>query len=446
MKLVTRHPPPLGLEEGTLVDGYVVGSLPARHGKRELICDAVGPDGEAVSLVMALSPPVGRRGWARFRRSARARADLHHSALLPVRAVGAHSGRPYLAMDAYPEETFADLVNQSALAPEEVVTLLAPVCDALDLAHANGLVHQSLSSTSILVDHRGTLLLDGFGVVRGPQDMTVAAIPDVHDVSYSPPEQLYGKQLTPASNVYSVACLLVESLTAGRRRGRMPARAYLHLMEPSEALSASSPGLSPAFDKVIRKGMALHRRDRPASARDLLSEAAAALGVGVPGPAVDPPHESTVSHGASAARGARRRHNAFAPVVATTIVALVAGVGAGALVRPFDGASSSAAGPSADARALEHLDDQRALRRARLSGGDTPQEQAASAAALADAYGRLADVAESPRLASAARAAEGAYEDLGAAAGAGSAEQFAAASDGVMRADARLASIAAGSR
>lgn len=443
MKLVTRHPPPLGLEEGTLVDGYVVGALPARHGKRELICDAVGPDGEAVSIVMALSPPVGRQGWARFGRSACVRADLHHSALLPVRAVGAHSGRPYLAMDAYPEETFADLLNQSALAPEEVVTLLAPVCDALDLAHANGLVHQSLSSTSILVDHRGTLLLDGFGVVGGPQDMTVAATPDAHDVSYSPPEQFYGEQLTPASNVYSVACLLVESLTAGRRRGRMPARAYLHLMEPSEALSVSSLGLSPSFDKVIRKGMALHRRDRPASARDLLSEAAAALGVGLPGPAIDPPHESTVSHGASAARGARRRRKAFAPVVATTIVALVVGVGAGALVRPFDGASSSAAGPSADARALEHLDDQRTLLRARLSGGDTPQEQAASAAALADAYGRAARAADSGPIVLAARDAERAYAELGAASEEGSSERFSAASREVARAEGSLAAAAA---
>ena len=132
-------------------------------------------------------------------------------------------------------------------------------------------------------------------------------------------------------------------------------------------------------------------------------------------------------------------------VAALAVAAAFVGVAVGAVLDPFDGSRASAAGPSADARALGRLDDQRAPLRATLAGSETPQEQAATAAELADAYGRVADVAESHRLASAARAAERAYEDLGAAAGAGSAEQFAAASDGVTRADARLASIAAGS-
>ncbi|HMJ97669.1 MAG TPA: hypothetical protein VK486_17605, partial [Thermoleophilaceae bacterium] len=72
--------------------------------------------------------------------------------------------------------------------------------------------------------------------------------------------------------------------------------------------------------------------------------------------------------------------------------------------------------------------------------------QAATAAELAGTYGRAADAVESPRLASAARAAERAYDELGAAAEAGSADRFAAASDEVTRADARLSSLAGGSR
>ena len=77
---------------------------------------------------------------------------------------------------------------------------------------------------------------------------------------------------------------------------------------------------------------------------------------------------------------------------------------------------------------------------------ETPQEQAATAAELAAAYDRAADAAESPRVASAARAAERAYEDLGAAADAGSAERFATASDAIARADARLGAVAEASR
>jgi hypothetical protein len=444
MRLVTRHPQPLGLEEGSVVGRYRVLGAPVRHRERELICDAVGPDGEPVSLVMALSPPPGPQGWARFRRCARQRARLHHRALLPVRAVGVHASRPYVATDAYPAETFADLLKRSTLPAEEVLTLLVPVCDALDFAHASGLVHQSLSSRSVLVADRGTLMLDAFGVAGGPHYKT-AAPTDAYDVRYSAPEELYGERLSPASNVYSVACLLVEALTAGPRpRGRrMPARGYLHLMEPSEALSGRGLGLGAALDDVFRRGMALRREHRPASCRQLLNQAAAALGVSLPQTAGD----SRAELGSlPRRRAAPRRRIASALPVATAVAAVVAGVAAGALVDPFGGTSNSAARPSADARALARLDDRRTLLRGRLSAGDTPQEQAVAASELADAYGRAARAAESPALVSAAQEAQRAYDDLAAASDVGSADNFAAASDEVARAESRIAAAAGGRR
>ena len=128
------------------------------------------------------------------------------------------------------------------------------------------------------------------------------------------------------------------------------------------------------------------------------------------------------------------------------IVAALAGLAAGVVLDPFDGSRASAAGPSVEQRALERLDDERTALRARLLASETPQEQAATAAELAATYDRAADAAESPRLVSAARAAERDYEELGAAADAGSAERFAAASEAVARADARLGAVAEASR
>ena len=133
---------------GELVDGYVVEGLVADREHAELTCDAVGPDGESVTLVIAWRSPVDRHAWPRFRRLARTRAALEHEALVPVHAVGEDSGRPYLAMARYPEATFEELLGRAPLPAGQVLTLLAPVCDALDLAHSNGLVHQSLSDPS----------------------------------------------------------------------------------------------------------------------------------------------------------------------------------------------------------------------------------------------------------------------------------------------------------
>ena len=62
MSLATRDLQPVEPLEGNLIDGYLVDGSPVRYGERELIYDAVGPDGEAVSLVMAVSPMPGGRG------------------------------------------------------------------------------------------------------------------------------------------------------------------------------------------------------------------------------------------------------------------------------------------------------------------------------------------------------------------------------------------------
>ncbi len=370
---------------------------------------------------------------------------------MPVHAVGEHSGRPYLAMDRYPEATFEELLGSAPLPARQVLTLLAPVCDALDLAHANGLVHQSLSDTSLLMEG-DSLFLDGFGLAGGPRELSFESV-GVHEVRYCPPEELRGEPLEPASNVYSLTSLLVHAITGTTPyHGAPAAQAYGHLVEPPPRPSAHLRRLGTAFDDVVAHGMAKEPGERPASAGELLREAAAALGVELPKrqrPAWSCPSgtrperarraRATVPlRSASAASPGRRWPRSRSP-------RLIVGLAVGVVLDPFDGGRAPAAGPSVDARALGRLDDQRTPLRATLAGSETPQEQAAAAAELADAYGRLADAAESPRLASAAQAAERAYEDLGAAAGAGSAEQFAAASDGVTRADARLASIAAAS-
>ena len=437
MSLATRDLQPVEPLEGNLIDGYLVDGSPVRYGERELIYDAVGPDGEAVSLVMAVSPMRGGRGRAQFRRSARTRARLQHSALLPVRAVGTHDGRPYLATDRYPVETFADFLDRSAPSPKAVLHLLAPVCNALDLAGANGLVHQNLSSTSILVDDSGALVLDAFGVAGGAPKRSAMAW-DIRDVRYTPPEELYGVALSPASNVYSLACLLVESFSdESGPGGRTRALEYLQLMEPSVALSRRSLGLGVAVDEVIGRGLAMDRHNRPGSAGELLSEVAEALGIALPAPEAELPVRSS----------GRRRHRALprprgsALLVGATIVALVAGLAAGAVIDPLEEAPS-AAGPSADVQALKRLDNRRAPIRAALSASSTPDEQAAAAAELAAAYGRAARAAESSRVASAARAAELAYEELGGAAEAGAGERFTAAAEAVTRAEAQLAAAA----
>jgi len=322
---------------------------------------------------------------------------LQHEALMPVRAIGEHSGRPYIAMARYPDTTFEDLLDGSPLPSEQVLGLLSPACDALDLAHANGLVHQSLSGTSLLVEGDAALL-DGFGVAGGPRGLTLESL-GVREVRYCPPEELRGQSLEPAGNVYTLAALLVHALTGmPPYEGTPPTQAYQHLVEPPPVPTERRAELGAAFDGVIARGMAKDPAERPASASELLAEAAAALAVDLPlriasggGQELGRPRSTAV----------RLRRIPGPAVAAALIVAGVAGIAAGVVLDPFDGSRASAAGQNVDARVVARLDGQRTALRARLATSETPQEQAARAAELADAYAAAAASADSARLASA---------------------------------------------
>jgi hypothetical protein len=441
MRLAARKPPPAGLlEVGGWVDGHLVESFVPRRGSAELLCEAVGPDGDPVTLVMAWSRAPDRHAVPRFRRFARIRATLHHEALLTVRSMGVHRGRPYLAMERYPQHTFEDLLQGAPLSAQQVLVLLAPVCDALDMAHSNGLVHQSLSGTSILMEG-DTALLDGFGVAGGPHELTFEAI-GVLDDRYCPPEELRAEPLAPASNVYSLTALLVHALTGHPPFEGAPAgQAFGHLIEPPRRPSERLPQLGTAFDHVVARGLAKEPEERPASAGELLREAAAALGVDLPTRVVAAEAEVPARRRRPLAVRVRRHLSGRALAAAVVIVAAGAGIAAGVLLDPSDGSPASAARPNPDVRVLQRLDDQRTSLRARLAASETPQQQAATAAVLAGVYHRAAEAAESPRIASAVRSAERAYEALEATAAAGSAEGFAAAADDVERADANLSAI-----
>jgi serine/threonine-protein kinase len=439
MRLGTRKPHAPGREHGRSIDGYAIANVVAHRSDTELVCETVGPDGEPVSVVVAWRPPHEGHSWPRFRRMARTRAGLRHPALVPVRAVGEHDGRPYLAMDRYPATTFEDLLEDAPLAPGRVLPLLAPACEALDLAHAHGLVHQTLVGSSLLVDG-DALLLDGFGVAGGPPQLHFESI-GLQEVRHCAPEELRGQQLEPASNVYTLTSLLVHALTGAPPYAGTPAeQAYGHLVEPAPQPSVHMPQLGRAFDDLIARGMAKDPAERPGSARELLEEAAVALGVDLPAlrgfQEADEPEPSR----RAAIRLTRVPRWA---VIAAMVAAASAGVVAAVVADPFGGTRTSAASPGADATTVERLDRQRTALRAQLAAGETPQDQADAAAELAAAYGEAARAAGSRGLAAAAREAERAYRSLAASAGDGSAEGFAAAGESVERAESHLDAAAA---
>jgi serine/threonine-protein kinase len=319
--------------------------------------------------------------------------------------------------------------------------MLATACDALDHAHAAGLVHQRFTAESLLVDEQ-QLVLDAFGIAGGAPDPTRSAV-RAEVILCMPPELLRGEPLVPAGNVYSLACLLVLALTgAPPFEGSPAAQATGHRTEPPPAPSARVPELGADVDRVIRRALAKHPELRPASAGELLSQVAQAVGVTLPerkGPASAPgalaaPRKRGARASARGVLAAPRKRAARASALAAVIAAGL-GLVAGTVVAPFGGDSADPTARASFRAALQHLDARRTSLRAELASAQTPAAQAASATQLAEAYGRAAGGPDSAPLEHAAHGAERAYLALAAAARAGDPERFADASRAVERAE-----------
>lgn len=197
----------------------------------------------------------------RFRREARAIARLEHLHILPVHAYGEEDGIAYLVMRYLPAGTLADRIRQNGRLPlEETARLLNQIASALDHAHANGVLHRDVKPGNVLIDRDGNAYLTDFGIARiveGTLDLTGDAV--LGTPQYMSPEQCRGaKDLTPATDQYSLGVVLYEMVT-----GRTPFQAetplaVIHMQMMGAALPpprSLRPELPEAAEAAILKAL-----------------------------------------------------------------------------------------------------------------------------------------------------------------------------------------------
>jgi hypothetical protein len=444
MRLAARRSESSWLEPGVLVDGHLIVRQLHGHSGQELRYLARSPDDTPAMVISTRHVFIDRRERSRFRRASSARAALDHPAAIRIRAVTEHASQPVLIADPYPERTLGDLLERDApLASERVVALLAPVADALDRAHAAGVVHSTLSADSLLLTDPERLLLDAFGLLA--EEEGGWSLPEGRDVRYISPEQVRGLPALPSSNVYSLTALAVHALTGDAPfTGEPPAVLYAHVIKAPARLSERRPELGQRIDAVVSAGLAKEPEDRPSSATELLQQIADALGV--PRPDARPrrrhwPRLRLVRDDAVPAAPPRGRRRV--PILLTAAV-LAAAVGLGAVaavaVAPFgdDGASRPAPSPAAGGVRWKQLAGERAALRDHLAAAETPRAQADAASALGGLYARAARTGQPRALAAAASDASAAYERLATAAGLHDEAGYLDAAQAVERAEGRL--------
>jgi serine/threonine-protein kinase len=232
--------------------------------------------------VMAPELAADERFRERFAREAELAMSLEHPNVVPIHDAGELDGRLYLVMRLVEGTDLRALLReQGALEPRRALAIVAQVANALDAAHAKGLVHRDVKPSNVLLDHDEHVYLADFGLTRSFGSTSSTDGPSVGTPAYLAPEQIEGQEIDGRADVYSLGCLLYECLTgappfAGSSR---LAVAWAHLEEEPPAVTERRGDLAPAIDGVVRKAMAKDPDDRYATCGELATAAEAALGL-----------------------------------------------------------------------------------------------------------------------------------------------------------------------
>ena len=234
--------------------------------------------------LMAPELALDQRFRERFAREAELAMSLEHPNVVPIHDAGDIDGRLYLAMRLVEGTDLRALLHaEGALDPPRALAICSQVANALDAAHASGLVHRDVKPSNVLLDANEHAYLADFGLTRQFDDPggPVGEGSSVGTPAYIAPEQIEGGPLDGRADVYSLGCLLYECLTgeAPFARGSRLAMAWAHLEEEPPNASEHRPELPVAIDAVIRKAMAKEPGDRYTTCAALIAAAEQALGL-----------------------------------------------------------------------------------------------------------------------------------------------------------------------
>src|SRR5579859_6578979 len=282
---------------------------------------------------------------ARFEREARHAARLSHPHLVTVFDCGVEGTVPFIVMELVTGPTLRQVLDEAGmLRAGEAVRIAAAVCEALEVAHAAGLVHRDIKPANIVLAAGSEVKVLDFGIARaeggGGGTRTQGVL---GTAAYLSPEQASGRPAGPQADLYALGCVLFEMLTGAPpfTADTPVGLAYRQVHDDPGPPSAHRPGLPGELDQVTRWLLAKDPAARPPGAAAARSALLSAMGPGatamLPVPGDAPP-------AGGPGRG-RWRPRAVEVGLAVALVAALAALAA-VLVNGTAGRAGSAA-PSA---------------------------------------------------------------------------------------------------
>src|SRR4051812_3511966 len=247
------------------------------RGRMGIVFEAVADGEEPVAVKVVTTELTQDEVFLRrFRREVAAAQRIEHANVVPVLAHGDEGGLPYLVQRLIPGGSLAERISaEGTLGLQTTLSLLEGAAAGIDALHAGGLVHRDIKPANILLDG-GTAYVSDFGLAKDSQASNLTRPGQaLGSLDYMAPEQIRGEDVSAATDIYALGCMIHECLTGTPPFGGRPSMRVLfaHLQETPPDLADVVPA---AVGKAINRALEKEPGDRPNSASGYITSIARA--------------------------------------------------------------------------------------------------------------------------------------------------------------------------